>query len=74
MTMWYGDIQGIETEDDVELLQEMGVKFEDESRTMGTAPVSMTQETFEKLDPYWGQFIWSLHRLTTPGPLHLESP
>lgn len=61
MTMWYGDIQGIEDEADVELLLELGVKFEDESRIIGEAPVSMSQETFKKLDPYWGTFIWSLH-------------
>ena len=60
MTMWYGDIQGIETQDDLELLVGLGVVFEDEAHVVGSAPVSMTQETFKKLDPYWGTFIWSL--------------
>lgn len=61
MTMWYGDILGVETEDDVELLVGIGVVFEDEaSHPVGSAQVSMSEETFEKLDPYWGRFIWSL--------------
>jgi len=61
MTMWYGDIQGIENEADVELLQELGVEFEDDSRTIGSAPVKMNRKALDQLDSYWGRFIWSLY-------------
>jgi hypothetical protein len=47
--------------EDLEILQRLGVKLGEYDATQGSfEDCEVTEQVLDKLDPYWGRFMWGL--------------
>lgn len=62
MKTWQGWI--VANKNDINLLESLGVKIKgvkDQALMTAEYIIECDDETLQKLDPYWGRFIWGLN-------------